>query len=442
MKATTDKVSSIGFAKRTLPIAADMVLLPLMWFVELYLMSYVNINAIAVFGLVAQIVILAFTFFFTLNVGSSIIILKYKQTNNKKDSNMFFSHTVIIAVYFSLFIGLLFYLFIPFFTSRLGNNTDTIYFLKIVSLSLPFMGFNFIVIGLLRSCGEGEKSFTINLIITLANLIPIFSYFYIKGKTFFAFHGMKIAGFSLLFSSVLGSVIIIILMILNFFEFRINVRDFIKLKKDVIKAIFVKSFYLGSEQILWASGQTYLTILAAYFSPVILAAHNIVRSIQSLVTMIYQGIGVSFFVHYNETSEKLHLFKKVLKHTAIVVLGISVFLLVFNNNIIRFFINSTGYNKLTVAEFVKYIKLALFIMLTFQIFKAFNIMAGYGLKQIDQLKWLLLITVISTVIFVFLGSLVLIHLSVKPIAIIWIIIGADEIFKAVLNGYRFKKEVA
>jgi len=435
-----NEVNHKDLVKRTLPIAADMVLLPLMWLVEIYLISYISIAAIGIFGLIAQIIILISTFFFTLNTGSSILILKCKEDNDTEYANHIFSHTIIITFYFSLIIGILFYFSIPSI-EKLVLKTDISSvnnFLKIIAITIPIMSFNFIYTGLIRSCGEGSKSFGINLIINIINLGALLFYFH--NKELFIKNGIKIAGFCLLFSNIVGFILITFLSVIDFFNLKLKIIDLIKLRPEIIKKIFKRSFYIGSEQLLWASGQTYLTFLAGIFSPVILASHNIVRSIQSFITMIYQGIGINFFVHYNDTIDKSKLLKKVLLHIFMVVILITLIIIIFHNSIITFFLNFNEkyYKKIESLKYVQYIKDGLFVMLSFQFFKALNIIVSYGLKKSDKLKWLTQVTLISTVLFVLIGGFLGTKFFHNKIIVIWIIIGIDEIFKSIMNFYKLE----
>jgi len=435
-----NEIKHKDLVKRTLPIAADMVLLPLMWLVEIYLISYISIAAIGIFGLIAQIIILISTFFFTLNTGSSILILKSKEDNDPEYANHIFSHTIAITFYFSLIIGILFYFSIPSI-EKLVLKTDVSSvndFLKIVAITIPVMSFNFIYTGLIRSCGEGNKSFGINLIISVINLGALLFYFH--NKELFIKNGITIAGFCLLFSNIVGFILITFLSVIDFFNLKLKIIDFIKLRPEIIKKIFKRSFYIGSEQLLWASGQTYLTFLAGIFSPVILASHNIVRSIQSFITMIYQGIGINFFVHYNDAIDKSKLLKKVLLHTFMVVILITLIIIIFHNSVITFFsnFNEKYYKKIDSVKYIQYIKEGLFVMLSSQFFKALNIIASYGLKKRDKLKWLTQVTLISTVLFVLIGGFLGTKFFHNKIVVIWIIIGIDEIFKSIMNFYKLK----
>ncbi len=437
-----NEINHKNLVKSTLPIAADMVLLPLMWLVEIYLISYISIAAIGIFGLIAQIIILISTFFFTLNTGSSILILKSKEDNDIEYANHIFSHTIAVAFYFSLIIGILFYLSIPSIEKLILKTkvSSVNSFLKIVAITIPVMSFNFIYTGLIRSCGEGSKSFGINLIISVINLGALLFYFH--NKELFIKNGIKIAGFCLLFSNIVGFILIVFLSVIDFFNLKLKIVDFIKLRPEIIKKIFKRSFYIGTEQLLWASGQTYLTFLAGVFSPVILASHNIVRSIQSFITMIYQGIGINFFVHYNDAIDKSKLLKKVLLHTFITVILVSLIIGIFHNSIITFFsnFNEKYYKKIESVKYVQYIREGIFVMLSFQFFKALNIIVSYGLKKSDELKWLTRVTLISTILFVLIGGFLGTKFFHNKIVVIWIIIGIDEIFKSIMNSYKLKKE--
>ena len=429
------------YLKTSIPAAFDLVAQTITWSIEAILLGHLSAHALAGVGISLQVIILTFTVVLTFIVGSSIITLRHLGRKDYFQANHILAQALLVGVILSVFIGLFWYFGATQIFRLLGEESNLArqygtQYLKIMALGAPLIIPNFIAIGIIRSSGDTFHSLLLNVGVNIINLT--LAPFLIFGWWIFPRLEVEGAAYAILISHSIIIFFTIYLLRSRKISLFLSFKEFISPNWKTFKKIMKLGFPTTVEQLVWAAGQLVLSIYVAKLGVIYLAVHQIFIRIQSVITMLYHGLGSGAMTMIGKFlgANQIKLFKKTAILSSLmgggIALIISIFLLIFKKYLILAFTSN--------AEVVELGINMMFILALVQVPRGVNIVLSYGLRGGADIKWLMWITIVSVFIFEINLAFLLVFTFKLFLIGIWAVQGIDELCRLSVNYLRFYKK--
>ncbi len=426
--------------KTSLPAVVDLSSQTITWLIEAIFIGQLSSYALAGVGIAQQFVVLTFSVLLTFVVGSSIIIVRYLGAGDQWHANHVLGQALFMGVVMAIIIGLFWYFLVPPLfqlikeDGALAQQYGVIY-IKTIAWFSPLIITNFIALGILRGVGDTMLTMTISLVINGLNIaldsVLIFGWLgFPRLETFGAALGVGIA-------HSVGFLITLTYLRNHKSSLFLAVMEITRPKMKTFKQLFNMGVPTTVEQFVWSIGQIILSFFAARMSVVVLAAHQVLVRIQSVLSMINWGFAVAAMtlVGKNIGANDLRQARKSGRMVAIVSLVVSAVLMVglyfFSTEIMSVFTTDSGV-----------IQAGLGIILVFAILqlpKAVDTSYSGGLRGAADLNWLMYLSMGSVLLNEFLGAYLLGFVFGLGLLGLWIIQILDESGRLLLNVWRFNK---
>ena len=426
--------------RTSLPAVIDLSSQTITWLIEAIFIGQLSAYALAGVGIAQQFVVLTFSVLLTFVVGSSIIIVRYLGAGDQWNANHVLGQALFIGIILSILIGLFWYFAVPplFYLIKENGSFAREYgvvYIKTIAYFSPLIITNFIALGILRGVGDTLLTMTISLIINGLNIaldsVLIFGFLgFPRLETFGAALGVGLA-------HSVGFIITLIFLRNRKSSLFLAVMEITRPRLSTFKQLFKMGVPTTVEQFVWSIGQIILSFFAARMGVVILAAHQVLVRIQSVLSMINWGYAVAAMtlVGKNIGANNLREARKSGQTVALVSLVSSVFLMavlfLFSNHIFSVF--TTDQNLIRTAQAI----LLVFIILQFP--KAANTAYSGGLRGAADLNWLMWLAMGSVILDEFLGAYLLSFAFGLGLLGLWIIQIFDEGGRLILNVFRFNR---
>jgi len=429
----------IELLKTSLPAVVDLSIQPLMWTYEAIWIGRLSAAALGGHGLAVQVIILIFTVLLTFVVGSSLIINGHLGRGDSWGANHILGQSVMIGIIMSFFVAALFYFGSPHLFKIIKETEPAariygVQYLQTLGCFMPLIVTNFIALGIIRGSGDTHYSMSINLIMNGINLVlaPLL----IFGR--FGFPRLEVTGAALAagIAHTTGLAITVFLLRTRKCRLFLSFREMTTPKWDSIKLLFQKGFPTTVEQLVWAIGQLVISIWVARLGVIALATHQILLRIQAVMSMIYQGFGLSSMaiIGKNIGAQNARLAERTgqIAGGIVFLLGL-IIVLVFNSfslAILRAFTNDPA----VLAMGLVVIK----IFAVLQIPKALNTVLTGNLRGADELQWLMWTMIAGVIVFEISASAAVIFIFQLALTGVWLVQCFDEGVRFVLNYLRFR----
>jgi len=424
--------------KTSLPAVVDLSSQTITWLIEAIFIGRLSASALAGVGIAQQFVVLTFSILLTFVVGSSIIIVRYLGAGDTWNANHVLGQALFMGVIMALLIALFWYFVVPILFQLIREDTGGareygIVYIKTIALFSPLIITNFIALGILRGVGDTMLTMTVSLIINSINIlldsVLIFGWLgFPRLETLGAALGVGIA-------HTIGFFITLTYLRNRKSSLFLAMMEITSPKMSTFKKLFKMGVPTTIEQFVWSIGQLVLSFFAARISVTVLATHQVLVRIQSVISMVNWGFAVAAMtlVGKNIGAEN---FKEARKSGQLVVLVslLSVLLLaavifVFSDHIFRIF--TTDKDVIKLGQSVLWI----FIILQFP--KAMDTAYAGGLRGAAELNWLMWLAVTAVIINEMIGAYILgFGLSLGLVGL-WLIQVFDESGRLALNIWRF-----
>jgi putative MATE family efflux protein len=446
--------SSFGQVVRTsLPIVVDLASQILMWTIEATLVGRIPHSLLADFGPevtgavaltavgnVVQIIIFTFTIFLTFVVGATLVINRFLGAGRYRVAHHFFGQAIFMTVVSSLFVAAgWFFLARPIFAWILGAPSGAvrvgIHYFRIVALFLPFILLNFVMLGIIRGAGRTRVSMSVNLLINgLHLLLAVGLIFGNFGLPALGVTGAALAGAT---AHTLGCVVTLTLVAKGKCLLRPRWKDLRALRVRTLRDIFGQGFPTTVEQLFWTGGITGVLLLSNRLGSAAAAAQVILITIQRLLSMIYQalGLGTMTLVGQHHGSKRPREVERTVVFFSLVGGGSTLVLATVFFLLARPIVNLFTREPDLVEAGAGLLK----VLAVVQIPKALTNVFGSALRGVGDVRFPMYLTVIGVVVFeLALGATLAFTIGIGLLGF-WIAMGIDEGFRTGLNARRFRR---
>ena len=425
--------------KTSLPAVVDLSASTFMWTFEAILIGRLSAAAFAGHGMALQIIIVVLTLLLTFIVGSSIIINRYIGSNDIWEANHILSQAMILGIIMACVIAFLWYFgaeWIFQLIKEAGSEAKLagVTYLKTVAVFSPLVLTNFVALGIIRGAGETRTAMVVNLSVVSLNFVlaPIL----IFGLMGFPRLEVKGAALAMCISQSIGFFVTLYLLRSRKCILFLSFRELTTPNLKTFRRLFRAGIPTTVEQLVWAIGQLVVSGYAATLGITVLATHQILIRIQSILSMFYLGfsIGAMTLVGKNlGADDRPGAFKTAFAANRVVFIFafiVFIILTVFAKPFVGVFTDE--------QEVLELGSKVLIIFALVQIPKALDGVLIGNLRGVGDLKWLMYIT-IASVIFLEIGLNWFLVFSLNySLMALWTVHFTDEVLRSCINFLRFR----
>ncbi len=410
-----------------------------MWTFEAILIGKLSAGAFGGHGMAVQIIVVVLTLLLTFIVGSSIIINRYLGANNTWEANHIMGQALILGIIMSVIIAAGFYWGAELIFQLVGEGGEQarnagVTYLRTVAFFAPLVLTNFVALGIIRAAGETRIAMTINLSVVAFNFVlaPMLI-FGLLGLPRLEVRG---AACAMGIAHSLGS-------LATFYALRshrcclfLSFKELTTPNAKTFKRLFNAGIPTTVEQLVWALGQLVVTGYAASLGVVVLAVHQVFLRIQAILSMFYLGfsIGAMTLVGKNiGAADRKGAFRTAFAANRVVlVFSVAVFvvMVMLRRWLVEIFTSE--------AEVVALGSSAIIIFALVQIPKALDGVLIGNLRGVGDLKWLMVVTALSVILFEVSLNWFLVFVCNYSLMALWSVHLTDEVTRSIINFLRFR----
>jgi len=428
--------------KASLPAAIDMSSQPLVWLYEAFLLGRLSFSALGSVGLALQLILITMTVVITFIIGSSLIINRHLGKKDSWQANHILGQSVMLGLGLSVVIGFMWFFSAPLLFKVIKETEPNIVsaqdygirYLQTLAFFAPVIIPSFLALGIIRATGDSRYALIINGVIIGINifLAPLLMF----GEL--GFPRLEVFGLALAkgIAYTVGFILTLIVLRSRKCCLFLSFRETATPNWNSVKELFRKGIPTTVEQLSWSVGQFIVSGYAARLGIVVLTTHQILLLLQMVMSMCYQGFGISSMalVGKNVGAED----RRSAERTGLAASGIVLFFVLlivwgmyaFRVEILQIFTKSPdvfalGLSVILIFSFV-------------QIPKALNAVIIGNLRGAGELYWVMWITIASVIIFEISASWVIVFVYQFALAGIWVVHGFDEASRLICNFIRFR----
>lgn len=434
-----DKSPLKNVLKTSLPAVVDLSASTFMWTFEAILIGKISAAAFGGHGMAIQIIVVVLTVLLTFIVGSSIIINRYLGANEHWEANHILGQALMLGIIMAILISLLWYFGADQFFSLIKEaGTEArqagVTYLKTVAMFGPLILTNFIALGILRGSGETRHAMFINLCIVGLNFVlaPLL----IFGLFGFPRLEVKGAAMAMGISHSTGSLLTLYFLRSRKSVLFLSFRELTTPNLKTFQRLFKAGIPTTVEQLVWACGQLVVSGYAAVIGITVLAAHQVFLRIQAILSMFYLGFSLGAMTLVGKdlgANDRQAALKTAFTANRIVfVFAFAIFaiLTIFSKPLISIFTSDPPVVQLGSSVFI--------VFALVQIPKALDGVLIGNLRGVGDLKWLMVVTILSVLILEIGMNWILVFVMNYSLMALWLIHLIDEIMRSTINYMRFK----
>lgn len=297
-----------------------------------------------------------------ISIASTSLLSQLIGAGKDKETGIYSSQIIVLSIFFALIFSTVGFFLTPIIVSLMGANSDLAYYsniyLKITFISMPFTFFYFAFNSMLVAQGNTMLPTILSGISAIINgiLDPIFIFIFNLGIS-----GAALATLTSKVILVISGIVIIYRM--NS-QMKPNFKNF-KVNKEIMKEVIRVGLPSSIGQSGSALGFICLNGFIASYGTSTMAAFGMVNRITSLIQQPAMGIGSTLVtvtgqnLGANKKDRVIEGFKKATFLTLSICLVGFVIMMVFNEEIINFFMQSKD-NPEVIKEGITYLKYIVF----------------------------------------------------------------------------------
>lgn len=290
-----------------LPAIADMFIQMLFGIIDMSMAGRLGSFAIAAIGLAETPLMTSMAIFSAASVGATALVAREIGAKNPEEASKISAQAIFINIVLALIVTLIMVPLSRNIIILMGAQENTVIpatkYLSTTSLSLFFIGINFVIAGILRGAGNTKTPMKINAFSLILNLILNFLFIFPSRTLWLTLpllgsftlpmvgFGLGIQGAALgtLLSRMISGIILMTLIAGNRVSISIHLKSIFKPQLKIIRRILQIGIPAAIEQLIMRSGQLLYTRAIASLGTVVLAAHRITIVSESL--SFYVGFG-------------------------------------------------------------------------------------------------------------------------------------------------------
>ena len=425
--------------KTSLPAVIDLSSPTFMLTFEAILIGKISATAFGGHGMAIQIIVVILTVLLTFIVGSSIIINRYLGADNKWEANHILGQALMLGIIMAVLISLGWFFGAPAIFKLIkepgsGAREAGIIYLRTIALFGPLVLTNFVALGIIRGTGETRFAMFINLSVVLLNalLAPIL----IFGLLGFPRLEVRGAALAMGIAHSFGFFVTLYLLRSRKSVLFLSFKELTTPNYKTFKRLFKAGVPTTVEQLAWALGQLVVSMYAAGLGITVLAAHQVFLRIQASLSMFYLGFSLGAMTLVGKkigAGDRQGALKTAFAAIWVVFVfafGVFALIAIFSKPLIAVFTSDPEVLEIGSAVII--------IFALVQIPKALDGVLIGTLRGVGDLKWLMLVTILS-VLFLEIGlNWALVFVLNYSLLALWLVHFFDEILRSGLNYLRFR----
>ena len=261
-------------------------------------------------------------------------------------------------------------------------------YLRIISCFGPIIIVNFVSVGILRGAGDTHLSMLVSLVVNGIN--AVLTSILIYGLLGFPRLEVKGAALATGIAHSIGFVITFTLLLTHRSVLALRLRDLKTVNLRSSRQLLLMGLPITVEQMAWVTGQMFVMSYAARVSTVALATHQVLLRLQSVISMLYQGIGMGAMIL---TGKNLGANQGERARKVGTISSRIVFITVMGAVAVLFFLAKPIMYLFTSDQRVIHLGvLVLGLVAIIQVPKALNIVISGSLRGAGDIKWLMTLT--------------------------------------------------
>ncbi|WP_258960958.1 MATE family efflux transporter [Paenibacillus aquistagni] len=433
----TNKARLIVITMLAIPAVVENFFQTLLGFIDTYFVSKIGLAEVSAVGVTNAVLAIYFALFMAIGVAANVRIANFLGANLQEKARHISQQSIVLAAIFGVLMGIVTLMFAEPLLKLMGIEAEVLeagaLYFRIVGIPSIIMSFMFVLSAILRGAGDTKTPMKISIVINIVN--AVLDYVLIFGFLFIPGMGIVGAGLATVIARLVGCIALFYdVNRTGTLSFR---RDYWRLDKTHLMELTTLGAPAAGERLLMRVGQiVYFGFIVALGTNAF-AAHQIAGNVEIFSYMIGYGFATAATILVGQQigagnfDEAKHYAKlsTYLTVGSMTILGALLFVL--GDWAGSFFTND--------EQVIKDIGIALKISGVFQPFLAVLLVLTGAFQGANNTKFPMYLTgfgmwAVRTVLVYLLG----IKLS-WGLAGVWIAIGADIAFRAIVLTIQFKR---
>lgn len=433
----TNKARLIVITMLAIPAVVENFFQTLLGFIDTYFVSKIGLAEVSAVGVTNAVLAIYFALFMAIGVAANVRIANFLGANLQEKARHISQQSIVLAAIFGVLMGIVTLMFAEPLLKLMGIEAEVLeagaLYFRIVGIPSIIMSFMFVLSAILRGAGDTKTPMKISIVINIVN--AVLDYVLIFGFLFIPGMGIVGAGLATVIARLVGCIALFYdVNRTGTLSFR---RDYWRLDKTHLMELTTLGAPAAGERLLMRVGQiVYFGFIVALGTNAF-AAHQIAGNVEIFSYMIGYGFATAATILVGQQigagnfDEAKHYAKlsTYLTVGSMTILGALLFVL--GDWAGSFFTND--------EQVIKDIGIALKISGVFQPFLAVLLVLTGAFQGANNTKIPMYLTgfgmwAVRTVLVYLLG----IKLS-WGLAGVWIAIGADIAFRAIVLTIQFKR---
>lgn len=433
----TNKARLIVITMLAIPAVVENFFQTLLGFIDTYFVSKIGLAEVSAVGVTNAVLAIYFALFMAIGVAANVRIANFLGANLQEKARHISQQSIVLAAIFGVLMGIVTLMFAEPLLKLMGIEAEVLeagaLYFRIVGIPAIIMSFMFVLSAILRGAGDTKTPMKISIVINIVN--AVLDYVLIFGFLFIPGMGIVGAGLSTVIARLVGCIALFYYVNrTGTLSFR---RDYWRLDKTHLMELTTLGAPAAGERLLMRVGQiVYFGFIVALGTNAF-AAHQIAGNVEIFSYMIGYGFATAATILVGQqigagNFDKAKHYAKLSTYLTVgsmTILGALLFVL--GDWAGSFFTND--------EQVIKDIGIALKISGVFQPFLAVLLVLTGAFQGANNTKFPMYLTgfgmwAVRTVLVYLLG----IKLS-WGLAGVWIAIGADIAFRAIVLTIQFKR---
>lgn len=423
------------------PIITQSFLVMMTDFVSMGMIGRIDVFAVGAQGLSGRIIGIVWCLFNGISIGTTILVSYAYGSEDSKKIKKVAQQSLISIVGLIIIAQQLMYwnasTLLKFFKPKPEMLANSLMYMRIILIGLPFQGVMMVVTGILQGMGDATTPMKITIIVNLVNIVC--GYTLIFGHFGFKTLGLKGAAISLVTAQFVGALIgLWVLFNKNGVLGHMKIKKLFKIDTKQITAIFKVGLPSSFESIFWQLSAIILSRVMLSFGEVPFASYQLGLQAENISDMLGIGFGIvaTTFIGqtYGAKDKKLGkaYFKEIIKGSLLFTAIGTALLVIFPRQIMRLLTD----NKEVIKLGSVYIFLMGLIQIPQGVQRVFNgALKGAGYTRIPMIIAAIGLWGIRVPV-----SLILTYYFKLDITSIWVVICIDQVCRFILSYILFKKK--
>lgn len=420
-----------------MPAVIENLFQTILGFVDTYFVSKIGLAEVSAVGVSNALLAIYFALFMAIGVAANVRIANFIGAKQLEKARHIAQQSIILAILFGILTGIITIFFAEPLLKLMGIEENVlkagvIYF-KIVAIPSVFMSLMFVLSAILRGAGDTRAPMKVSILINIVN--GVLDYTLIFGFWLIPEMGITGAAIATVVSRIIGS------LALFYYIKRTPVlafrKDYWKLDKQHIRELISLGGPATGERLVMRIGQIVYFGFIVSLGTNVFAAHQIAGNVEVLSYMIGYGFATAATILVGQQIGAGNIGEA--KKYAVLCTGIGISLMTIIGVLLFTLGNWAGSIFTNDAEVIKNIGISLKVSGVFQPFLALLLILTGAFQGANNTKFPMYLTAVGmwgirTLLVYVLG----IQLGWGLLGV-WIAVGIDIAFRAVVLAIQFKR---